>query len=68
MEKKEKKPLIKFNLDALSKGMFENNYSALWENKFKQKTETLEDNGKSTHLVVKSFSPDLSKIFIKDKK
>lgn len=67
MEKKEKKPLIKIDLDALSKGIFENDYSVLWEDKFKQKTEILEDNGKTTNLVVKVASPKLLKFFSKDK-
>lgn len=68
MGKNEKTPLIKFDLEALSKGMFQNDYSALWENKFKQKTEILEDNGKTTHLVVKVVPQDLTKFFIKDNK
>ena len=71
----EKKSLIKFNLNSLNKkidnmgkGVFENNYSYLWENQFEQKTEILKDNGKTTHLVVKVNPLKLSEFFTKDKK
>lgn len=40
-------------------------FSHLWEDKFEQHIETIEDNGKKTNLVIKDKAPDLQSLLNK---